>query len=470
MKNVKMRNLIIVTIMMLSLTFSAYASDIYIDDSTNILLSLINQNPNPANAGDVATVYVGLENIGGIQAKDLILEFIPSYPFSIAPGESLVQEVGSIGAYQGADGDSIKIVNFKIKVDKDTSAGTYKMNFKYYNANQEYLFEKSIYVAVDAKQSAEIVKIDKTVLVPGEETAIKFTINNVGSAPLKNVVFYWENEDDIILPVGSDNTKYVNYIEVGKSADLEYNVIADTNADAGLYKLNLYLKYEDSSTGAERETDTIAGVYVGGETDFEVAFSESSSGQMSFSVANTGSNPANSISVVIPEQTGWTITGSSSAIIGNLNQGDYTVASFTLQQSSSSATFPQNSAQGAVPPTRDANSTLAGFEKQNLSKSNIVKVQIVYTNTMGKRITVEKEVKVSGTTSSSTISAAMASANYPPSFGRVQNQSFLQKYRWYLLGVIIFIIGAIVFWHYRRRKLENAKPETEKGFFNKNKK
>jgi hypothetical protein len=226
-----------------------------------------------------------------------------------------------------------------------------------------------------------------------------------------------------------------------------------------LYKLNLYLSYEDSSSGVERETDTIAGIYVGGETDFEVAFSESSSGQMSFSVANTGSNPANSISVVVPEQTGWIVTGSSSAIIGNLNQGDYTVASFTLQQSSGSTAVSQIPTQGMTPPTRGTNSattpTGTVSEKQNASNSNLLKIQIVYTDTMGKRRTIEKEVKVSGTSSSAVASISAAAAGYSQGFGRVQQQSFVQKYRWYLLGGVVLIAFAIfIFFRYKQKRAD----------------
>ena len=142
----------------------------------------------------------------------------------------------------------------------------------------------------------------QSALVPGKQSSMKFTINNVGNAPLRDLTFYWENTDNIILPVGSDNTKYIKYIDIGNGTDLEYQVIADTNAQPGLYKLNLYLTYEDSFSNKTNKINTIAGMYVGGGTDFDVAFSDNANGQMSFSVANIGSNPANSVSVIIPQQ------------------------------------------------------------------------------------------------------------------------------------------------------------------------
>ena len=122
-------------------------------------------------------------------------------------------------------------------------------------------------------------------------------------------------------------------------------MIADTNALPGLYKLNLYLTYEDSFSNKTKKISTIAGMYVGGGTDFDVAFSDNANGQMSFSVANIGSNPANSVSVIFPSRRGWSVSGSNSVIIGNLNKGDYTVASFKLQSSISNKTFQNRGAR-----------------------------------------------------------------------------------------------------------------------------
>jgi hypothetical protein len=478
-----MKKIFVLVILVLSMVFSVSAAgsisaaDAYAVDATNLRLSLVNQIPNPADVGEVMTVNVGLENLGANEAKNVVLEFIPSYPFTIASGESLTSDVGTLGAFQGADSDSIKIVQFKIKIDKDASAGTYNLKFKYYDGAGNILSQQQVTIAVDAKQSAEIVKIDKTVIIPGEETDLTFTINNVGNAPLKNVKFYWENTNGIILPVGSDNTKYVNFIDVGKSADLSYKVIADTNADAGLYKLNLYLNYEESN-GTTRETDTIAGVYVGGGTDFDVVYSESTGSDVSFSIANTGSNPANSVSVVIPDQKDWKVTGSNSVIIGNLNQGDYTVASFNIQNNMAAGNTTQMSAassrNSAVPTTAtndntgNANAAGTGRFQRNtsssISSSNTILVQLVYTDTMGQRQTVEKNVKLSLGASTSGLNTA-----YTGAYGtRTVQKSFLQKYGWYLLVAIVIIAGVIIYTKSRSKKsakIDKSSAEKKSNYF-----
>ncbi len=126
--------------------------------------------------------------------------------------------------------------------------------------------------------------------------------------------------------------------------------MADVNADPGLYTLNVNLTFEDYQSNT-KSIQTTAGLFVGGSTDFDVSYSESSQGQTSLSVANVGNNMAYAVKVSIPEQRGYRVGGSSSTIVGNLQKGDYTIASFNV-------TSPQAAGQdsGTAPNTAIAGS------------------------------------------------------------------------------------------------------------------
>ncbi|HJX05123.1 MAG TPA: COG1361 S-layer family protein [Candidatus Nanoarchaeia archaeon] len=425
-----------------------------IDNWKDITLSLVNQDPDPANTGDVLELRIGIENQGGVAAENLVLEVIPDYPFEKISGEELVKEVGTISPYQS--GDTIKIVKFKLRINKDATEGQYALKIWEYEEGKRDLFHTAVTFNIDvqSKESAEIIYIDKVQLIPGKQTSITFTINNVGSAPLRDLTFSWENTDDAILPVGSDDTRYIKYIDVGDSVDLKYEVMADTNTAAGLYKLNLYLSYTDTINGSssEQQISTIAGVYVGGETDFDVAFSESSGGETSFTIANIGSNPATSVSVIIPQQSGWSVTGSNSVIIGNLDTGDYTVASFTLQSSGTQAFAPNASMS-----REQLQAMRQQAANQTAPTSNKVLVQIAYTDTMGRRNTVEKEVQMSTqgnmTTSGQTIAMGFGNRSFQ------RNPSFISQYKWYIIGLVVLIIVSVGYFKYKREKTLNPKYE-----------
>jgi uncharacterized membrane protein len=330
-----------------------------------------------------------------------------------------------------------------MQINKDAPAGSYELKVKYYEAGSTDVTQKSLSLDVKSKESAEVIHIDQTMLVPGKQSSLKFTINNVGSAPLRDLTFSWDNDDKIILPVGSDNTKYIKYIDIGNGTDLDYQVMADTNAVPGLYKLNLHLTYEDSMSNQTKTINTYAGVYVGGGTDFDVAFSDNANSQMSFSVANIGSNPANSVSVVIPDQPGWSVSGSNSVIIGNLNKGDYTVASFKLQ-SPLSYMSSQNG-------TGRSNTNFQGRSMQRSmnGSSDTVHIQIAYTDTMGERNVVDKYVKIG----LQNIASADGQAGFQGRRGAAQQESVLSNNMLYFFGVIVLVGAVVVHRKYKSRKL-----------------
>ncbi len=409
-----------------------------------ISVSMINQDPDPAIAGNIVELRIGVENNGGESAENIVLELIPEYPFEMVPGESPIQEIGTIKPY--LEGSDMKILKFRLKVDRDANEGQYGLEIWEYEEGKrdKIRVEKTITIDVANRESAEIIYIDKVELVPGRQTNMKFTINNVGSAPLRDLTFSWENEDDVILPVGSDNTKYIKYLDVGENTELSYDVIADSNAEPGLYKLMLSLKYDDSITGEEKEVATVAGVYVGGETDFDVAFSESSMGEYSFTIANIGCNPAYSVSVIVPEQKDWKAVGSNSAIIGNLNKGDYTVASFSLQQSGPPPSLEQDSEITDERKSRD----LSGNRTMPDDASNTIEIEIAYTDTMGERKIVKNVVSINANSETDAMSArASRSGNANPT------QNAITTTQWTALGLGLIIV-VVLYRRHRKKKLK----------------
>lgn len=423
------------------------------DNSQLLSISLINQEPDPAMAGDIVDLRFGIENQGGQNAENVMLEIDPQYPFEPISGNSTFIEVGTLSPYQ--TDSNMQVVKCSLRLNSEATAGNYSLNVLVYENGKQDQFstQKTFSIPVGGQNSAEIVYINKTELTPGEQTPIQFVLRNVGSSPLRNVVFSWTSSGDIVLPVGSDNTKYMDYLGVGQEVGLDYNVTADAAATAGLYKLNLSLKYDDAITGSTRQTSTVAGMYVGGGTDFDVSFSESSGGQTSFSVANIGSNPAYSVSVAVPRQSGWSVSGSNSEIIGNLNKGDYTVAGFSLSQSGAGQSSNRTGQAGQF----QANRTGSAF-----ANSGYLTVDILYTDTRGQRQVAEKNVSMTGLMGNSSYGAGFSSGNGSSRSGQSGRggmgglgglsqgmDGLVTIIEWVVAGIIAL---AVVYYLYRRRK------------------
>lgn len=389
----------------------------------NANVVITNVKPTEFFPGETKALTLTIQNAGSYDATRITLNFQSSQYISVIGSSSV-----SIASLDGWSSRDRKII---VHVANGAPGGTYAIPVtctfdQCYNVEggqtvTKTLPEVSYSIVLTVAQGAIIVISD---IVPselelGEKTDLKFTITNIGSSPLDNLIFSWNEAKGVILPVNSDNTKYIDHIDASESTVVEYTVVADVNADAGLYQLDLTIKLFDDESGGSSLINTTAGIVIGGGTDFDVVVSESSSGQTSLSVANTGNNPAYSVTVRIPEQTQFRVQGSTASIVGNLDKGDYTITSFQIT------------------------STNASFATQ----SNNLRVAINYTDATGVRRTVEKAVPIQsmGMSSEGTL--------FNPSMREQQsiwkNLSVIGT-----IALVIFLIGGFIY--YKKRKTGNA--------------
>lgn len=367
-------------------------------DMASLQVSLLNQDPDPAKAGEMLELRFMLENTGGSELREQTLELLLDYPFVAVPGETYVRTVSTLGAYQ-QDSDAL-IIKYRVRVDENAVKGTNEIRLKRTSGTSDIPVISTFDVEIQGTEFAQILNVNKAKIDPGKETPLNFTVANVGNSPLQNLVFSWSESAGTILPVYSDDTKYVSKLDVGESVVLQYTIVADVNADSGLYPLDLSLEYE-TSEGTTHTMETKVGVLIGGETDFDVTFSESSAGQTSLSVANTGNNPALSVTVRIPDQESFRVSGSTSSIIGNLDKGDYTIVSFQISQSSAFGTATPSGTSGFRSRTSDVQGAAPSAPSVNLTRvsgssagAGALNVLIEYTDTTGERHSVQKNVSI----------------------------------------------------------------------------
>ncbi len=302
-------------------------------DSSYLQVNLTNQNPDAARPGEPVELTLSVQNLGNKDLKDIIVTVEPEYPFTGISGESLKKTVSYLNARQ--DDNDGAVLKFKLMTDSNSSEGTYDIDITTTSKSGSgssattYTTTKTIQLEVRGKEYAQIVTINKANIDIAKEETLEFIITNTGTSPLKNMVVSWKDPEGVILPVYSDNTRYIKYLKADQSVNVAYSVMADVNANPGLYTLDVNLSFEDYESN-EKNIQTTAGLFVGGETDFDVAFSESDAGEISLSVANVGNNMAYSVKVSVPKQDGYRVSGSSSTIVGNLEKGDYTIASFNV--------------------------------------------------------------------------------------------------------------------------------------------
>ncbi|MCC4765711.1 hypothetical protein FXW07_03455 [Methanosarcina sp. DH1] len=410
-------------------------------NSAAVQVNVTNQNPDTARPGEPVELTLSVQNIGNNNLKDIKVTLNPEYPFSKLSGEDLEKSISYLNARQ--EDDDAGVLKFKLMTDSNASEGTYDLDIvtTYTSGSgsdeKTYTTTKTVQLEVQGKEYAQVVTVSKADIDIAKEEPLEFIVTNTGTSSLKNLVFSWTDPKGVVLPVYSDNTKHIKSLEAGQSVTVSYSVMADVNADPGLYTLNVNLSYEDADSNS-KNIQTTAGLFVGGATDFDVSFSETSAGETSFSVANVGNNIAYAVKVSIPDQDGYKVSGSSSTIVGNLEKGDYTIASFDVSNSQSGAGGNTTENSPGTPPDSSQDSA-SGASSTSMSSSDPLKVQIEYTDAKGERETVTKEVNLETTTSGN-----MTAAGGPGGPGSSGGISSYLPY----IGLLVLAGGVFV---YRRK-------------------
>ncbi|AFV23566.1 hypothetical protein Mpsy_1358 [Methanolobus psychrophilus R15] len=393
----------------------------------------MSQSPSPARPGEVVELTLTVQNVGNKDLTNVVIAVDPEYPFSQASSESLSKTISYLKARQ--DENDATVVKFKLKVDADAAKKTYDIDISVKDSDSESAVTTTVAVDVQGKEYAQVVTISKSNIDLATVEPLEFIITNTGTSPLKNMAVSWEDSNGVILPVYSDNTKHISYLGVGESVAVTYSVMANVNADPGLYQLDITLTFQDYDSN-ESTIKTKAGLFVGGGTDFDVTYSESSAGEVSLSLANVGNNQAYSVKVSIPEQENFKATGSTSTIVGNLEKGDYTITSFSV---TSSSMVPTGSSDGR-PGQAQASSSNTTQSQSSSSRNNLL-VLIEYTDSTGQRLSVDKSVPID-LSATGAASAAMGPG------GRSQQTSD-SSYLMYGLALVVLAGGAL---YYRKRK------------------
>jgi hypothetical protein len=432
--------------------------------SSSLQVDMTNQNPDAARPGEPVELTLSVQNVGNENLQDITVTVTPKYPFSQVSGEALKKSISYLNARQ--DDNDAGVLKFKLLTDINAPEGTYDIDItttsKESGSSNVITTTKTIQVEVRGKEYAQIVTINKASIDVGKEEPLEFLITNTGNSPLKNMVISWKDPKGVILPVYSDNTKYIKYLAPNESVSVSYSVMADVSADPGLYTLDVNLNFEDYESTNET-IQTTAGLFVGGPTDFDVSFSESSQGEVSLSVANVGNNIAYAVKVSVPDQDGYKVSGSSSTIVGNLEKGDYTIASFDVSSTQAqgengqggSGDAPSGAPSGsAKASTMDGSGTMDGNRTSASVNSNPLKVQIEYTDAKGGRLTVDKEVKLEMTSGNMTAMGGQGG----------QRSGGLSSYLLYI--VVILLAGGVFV--YRKKIQEKIQARKEKKSGNKN--
>jgi hypothetical protein len=368
-------------------------------------------------------------------------------------------------------GESYSVI-FEFKIPSTASPGLYQVLFEISGGG--YIKQTAIIQVQDATV-LDITSVSPTEISIGTTTTIFFNITNNGGVSIQNILFTWNDPNSLILPVGADNRITIPSIGAENHTEIPVVIIASSGISPGVYPLTILIEYYDQ-TGKKQTVNSTVGMQISGKTTFDIVLQTSTTSTTTFAVVNTGANTASSVIVSIPQQPSYSTSGTSSTSVGNLDAGDYTLASFSLTSTTSNITrngtmqFPSFNRTGMNIPPSGGNFTDGRNMFMNQSfpamGNNRLVVQIAYTDVFGIRQIIQKQVNLSSGSASgfsSRTTTQGTSGTFPGSFSGQSQSSDLGNSTMYIaIGVIGIIVVVVVIQLGRKKKLPHFS-KSEKG-------
>jgi len=430
-------------------SFSATAAGLQVTFTTN---------PKIVAPGTNGYIQVNLRSIG-TAISSIYITATSWDPTIVIPQGNWEVDVGSLDS-----GESYSII-YEFKIPSTAPPGLYQVLFEVRGAGS---IRQTAIIQVQDATVLDIKSVTPTEISIGQATTIRFNITNNGGVSLQNLLFTWEDPNSLILPVGADNRITIPSIGAENYTEIPVNVIASSGISPGVYPLTILIQYYDQ-TGEKQTVNSTVGLQISGKTTFDIVLQTSTSITTTFAVVNTGANTASSVVVSIPQQLSYSTSGASSTSVGNLDAGDYTLASFSITSTTSNTTrngtmqFPSFNRTGmdAPPSGRNFTGDRNMFMNQSFfgTGNNRLLVQIAYTDEFGVRQTVQKQVNLSsGSTSgfSSRSTTQGISGTFPGGFSSQSQSSDLGNSIMYIvIGVVGIIIIVAVIQLGRKKKLSH---------------
>src|SRR3989338_10445509 len=100
---------------------------------------------------------------------------------------------------------------------------------------------------VSAQVAVSSFTVNPQTVVPGEETSINITLENVGDLDIEDVIVTLDLSNVPFVPVGSSNEKILEEIDDGDQERVDFRVKALSTAEPSVYKIPLVISHAGAS-------------------------------------------------------------------------------------------------------------------------------------------------------------------------------------------------------------------------------
>ena len=285
-----------------------------ISDGSNVDIALINQDPATAQPGEYVDLKFKISNTGTDPAEDTGVELVESYPFSLDPDVSAERVLGDLRG--AAIGDDSYVVEYRVRVDENAVETENELNIRYSTGREDFTVTETFDISVDDVGTDFELSAEKV-----SASSIPVNLDNIGDKPAESVHVVLPDQAEIVKE--GLKTKVVGPLNSGENKVVDFAV---SNISTGnSYRFEIH--YTDGN-GVRRELVRNIEIGTFPVDPVQVTVQTATSSDTTFAVSNTGSEQISSVTTQI--QGEFNLSGSRTQVLGNLNSGDYTLATFDL--------------------------------------------------------------------------------------------------------------------------------------------
>ena len=309
------------------------AAEVNIDNV--VTLSLEDNDPDPAKPGQAMDLYLSLSVVEtdamDVRLDEMEVEVFPECPFSVYPGTKRVASLGDLR--EGA----VASFNYRLWVDDDAEPGIGRIRFKF--TSDKVKSGISAPLEINVKRSDPRLEVSKVTLDPeridqGSVAKMFLSLNNPTGAVMSDVTVSLGLPNEI-SPVGETNVKKIKQVDPGESVRISFNLMADSKAEAGAYKVPLEISFSDSQGTSYFRNETL-GILVGSSPELQVGledqdvFTSGKKGVVVVSVSNVGPSEVRFLSLEVLESKDFEVLSPKNVYLGDLGSDDFETAQFDI--------------------------------------------------------------------------------------------------------------------------------------------
>jgi len=335
-KPVKKTLVILFGVMILSAFYAAAAqSTNRPSNDYDIVVTLINQEPDPAEPGKYADARFKVDNNGTEEARNVEVEILPQYPFSLYSGDA-ARSIGTLQSKQ--KGDVGVIVKYRLKVDQNAVEGENEIKVRYRIDKGVWIEPKEFFISIqthDAILSVDSVSIDKNALEPGSSGNVRIMLSNKADSILKDIKVRLDLGNLPFVPLGSTNEKSIYQIGSEGSHEFDFELLANPEAESGVYQVPLKISYSDDLGKGYLKNSTI-GLIIGAKPDLSITLDETDifeagkPGEIVVKVVNKGVTGIKFVNVKLKKSSLYRILSNDEVYVGNIDSDDFETADFKI--------------------------------------------------------------------------------------------------------------------------------------------